>query len=50
MKNWGFKVLIGILFVTLAFGGMAMAQTTKQAKEPAKAGGFHQSQERCFGR
>jgi len=25
------------LFVTLAFGGMAMAQTTKQAKEPAKA-------------
>src|SRR4030042_7036244 len=37
MKNWGFKVLIGVLFVTLAFGGMAMAQTTKQAKEPAKA-------------
>jgi len=37
MKKWGFKVLIGVLFVTLAFGGMAMAQTTKQAKEPAKA-------------
>jgi nicotinamidase/pyrazinamidase len=29
-------VLIGVLFVTLAFGGMAMAQTTKQAKETAK--------------
>src|SRR5512139_3594991 len=37
MNKWGFKVLIGVLFVTLAFGGMAMAQTTKQAKEPAKA-------------
>jgi hypothetical protein len=37
MKKWGFKVLVGVLFVTLAFGGMAMAQTTKQAKEPAKA-------------
>ena len=37
MKNWGFKVLIGVLFVTLAFGGMAMAQTTKQTKETAKA-------------
>jgi len=37
MRNWGFKVLIGVLFVTLAFGGMAMAQTTKQAKETAKA-------------
>jgi nicotinamidase/pyrazinamidase len=36
MNKWGFKVLIGVLFVTLAFGGMAMAQTTKQAKEPAK--------------
>jgi nicotinamidase/pyrazinamidase len=37
MNKWGFKVLIGVLFVTLAFGGMAMAQTTKQAAEPAKA-------------
>jgi len=37
MNKWGFKVLIGVLFVTLAFGGMAMAQTTKQATEPAKA-------------
>lgn len=37
MNKWGLKVLIGVLFVTLAFGGMAMAQTTKQAKEPAKA-------------
>jgi len=37
MKKWGFRVLIGVLFVTLAFGGTAMAQTTKQAKEPAKA-------------
>jgi len=37
MNKWGFKVLTGVLFVTLAFGGMAMAQTTKQAKEPAKA-------------
>jgi len=36
MKNWGFKVLIGVLFVTLAFGGTAMAQTAKQAKQPAK--------------
>jgi nicotinamidase/pyrazinamidase len=36
MNKWGFKVLIGVLFVTLAFGGVAMAQTTKQAKEPAK--------------
>ncbi|MBP1742953.1 MAG: hypothetical protein H6Q48_5246, partial [Deltaproteobacteria bacterium] len=24
MNKWGFKVLIGVLFVTLAFGGMAM--------------------------
>jgi nicotinamidase/pyrazinamidase len=37
MNKWGFKVLIGVLFVTLALGGMAMAQTTKQAAEPAKA-------------
>lgn len=36
MKKWGLKALIGVLFVTLAFGGTAMAQTTKQAKEPAK--------------
>lgn len=37
MKKWGFKVLIAVLFVTLAIGGTAMAQTTKQAKEPGKA-------------
>jgi len=37
MKKWGLKVLIGVLFVTLAIGGMAMAQTTKQAKEAGKA-------------
>ena len=33
MRNWRMKVLIGVLFVTFAFGGMAMAQTTKQAKK-----------------
>lgn len=37
MRNWEFKVLIGVLFVTLAVGGMSMAQTTKQTKETAKA-------------
>jgi len=37
MRNWGLKVLIGVLFVTFAFGGMAMAQTTKQAKETTRA-------------
>jgi nicotinamidase/pyrazinamidase len=37
MNTWGFKVLVGALFVTLAFGGTAMAQTTQQAKQPAKA-------------
>ena len=37
MRNWRMKVLIGVLFVTFAFGGMAMAQTTKQAKETTRA-------------
>ena len=36
MRSWGYKVLIWILFVTSAFGGMAMAQTAKHAKETAK--------------